>query len=199
MSIKVDVGTPPRDYEDWTTIQVRFHRFADLSTTRGAEIESPAFSCFGHQWALVLCPGGSTIPESPEGCVAVNFCWKSPTYSSSIKIQYGYGVRDKDYKEADGSDKFVHDSTFSQKFAPVDTETSAFTRWITPDFAKRSNLMNALVGGTLVIEVRMKHTSDKPVTQFIPSNPITKNVLKKFMHEESADVVFEVDNGSCQR
>jgi len=30
------------------------------------------------------------------------------------------------------------------------------------------------------------------ITQFIPTNPINKNVLKLFMNEETADVVFEV-------
>ena len=34
--------------------------------------------------------------------------------------------------------------------------------------------------------------TNKSITQFIPSNPINKNVLKLFMNEETADVVFEV-------
>jgi len=186
MSIKVDVGTPPKNYEEWETIQVRFHGFADLSTTRGEEIESPAFSCFGHQWALVLCPGGSTIPESPEGCVAVNFCWKSPTYSGSIKIQYGYGVRNKNYKEATlKSDTFGNVRKGPTRRCLVGTSVK--------NFAKRSTLINSLVEGTLVIEIRMRQVStDKPIIQFIPSNPINKNVLELFMDEDTADVVFEV-------
>ena len=37
------------------------------------------------------------------------------------------------------------------------------------------------------------------ITQFIPTNPFNKNVLELFMNEESADVVFEVNNESfCQ-
>jgi len=59
--------------------------------------------------------------------------------------------------------------------------------------------MELLVQGTLVIEVRVKLSSiDKSSIQFIPSNPINKNVLKLFMDEETADIVFEVDNESCQ-
>ena len=51
MSIKVDVGTPPDGLsDDWTTTVICFHGFADLSTTRDECVESPEFSCFGHQW-----------------------------------------------------------------------------------------------------------------------------------------------------
>ena len=184
MSIKVDVGTPPNGYEEWTTIQVRFHGFADLPTTRGGEIESPAFSCFGHQWELVLCPGGSTYPESPEGYVAVKFRRKS-TYSSSIKIQYGFGVRDAECKEV------VHRKAETDTFGPV--KGYCLVGSCVKKFAKRSTLINALTEGTLIIEVRMRQVStDKPIIQFIPSNPINKNVLELFMDEDTADVVFEV-------
>ena len=41
MSIKVDVGTPPSNFEDWTTAEVRFHGFADLTTERDEPVESP--------------------------------------------------------------------------------------------------------------------------------------------------------------
>ena len=48
------------------------------------------------------------------------------------------------------------------------------------------------------MEVRMKLPStDKSVTQFIPTNPLCKNVRKLFMDEETADVVFEVYDGNC--
>jgi len=36
-------------------------------------------------------------------------------------------------------------------------------------------------------------STGKSITQFIPSNPIHKNVLELFMNEETADVVFEVE------
>ena len=51
--------------------------------------------------------------------------------------------------------------------------------------------MNVLIDGSLVVEVRMKSTSTESITQFIPTNPINKNVLKLFMNEESSDIVFE--------
>jgi len=181
MSIKVDIGIPPEGSKEWSTALFRFHGFANLPTTRGVSVSSPNFSCFGHQLALRLYPGGSNT--SSEGFVAVQLVNKSNT---SIKIQYGYSVRDANGKEV------VHKAYVdNREFGPSNARCFK-------NFSKRSTIMNSLVGGSLVIELRMKTVStDKSITQFIPSNPINKNVLKKFMDEESADVVFEVDNGCC--
>ena len=65
------------------------------------------------------------------------------------------------------------------------------------NFAERSSLMGSLINGTLVIEVRMRLDLDQSdtistTTQYVPANPITKNILKLFNDEETADVVFEV-------
>ena len=76
--------------------------------------------------------------------------------------------------------------------------------WGTRDFAKRSTILYALEDGTLTIDVRMKRVT--PVARaptptepsFIPSNPLGKNILKKFDHEESADLVFEVVGDGMQ-
>ena len=187
MSLNViDVGTPPDGIsEGWTTTVVRFHGFADLTATRGDAVKSPEFSCFGHQWSLKLYPGGRV--NSPEGRVAVALSNRS---NSSIKIEYGYSVRNADGKEV------VHYKLQASEFAPPG---SGHSGWCTDSFAKRSKLMESLVNGSLVIEVRMKSTStDKSITQFIPTNSLCKNVINKFMDEETADVVFEVDNGNCQ-
>jgi len=184
----VDVGTPLDGLnDDWTTTVVRFHGFANLSTTRGEKVQSPEFSCFGHQWTLKLYPGGRA--SSPEGYVAVALANRS---NSSIKIQWGCSVRNADGKE------LVHKKSYTNVFDAV--SDGAGTSWYYHgNFAKRSKLMDSLVQGSLVIEVRMKSTStDKSITQFIPKNPIHKNVINKFMDEETADVIFEVDNGSCQ-
>jgi len=187
MSIELDLGTPPNGFKDWTTALVRFHGFADLTTARGEYVESPEFSCFGHQWVLSVYPGGSE--NSGEGFVSVGIVNKSNT---SIKIQWGFSVRDADGKEV------AHCKSQTNDFSAL--SNSPKNTWGYTDFAKRSTLMDILVQGSLVIEVRMKSTStDKSITQFIPTNPLTKNVLQKFMDEESADVVFEVDDSeSCQ-
>ena len=80
--------------DDWTTTVVRFHGFANLSTTRGEYVTSPEFSCFGHQWVLRLYPGGNAT--SQQGYVAVSLINCSNT---SIKIQHGYIVRNAEGRE----------------------------------------------------------------------------------------------------
>ena len=185
MSIKVDVGTPPEGFKEWTTVDIRYHGFANLPTTREDYVESPEFSCLGHQWVLKLYPGGAY--DSTEGFVAVELVNVS---DKSIKVQYGYSVRNADDKEV------VHDTTDIDEFGASGGDDNA---WFLNNFAKRSTLMESLVEGSLVIEVRMKCMStDKSITRFIPTNPLSKNVLQKFNDEESADVVFEVDNGSLE-
>jgi len=178
MSIKVDVGTPPEGYKEWTTALVHFHGFANQSTTRGEEVVSPKFSCFGHQWSLIIYPGGEE--DSDEGCVSLGLINRS---NASIGIQWSFSVRNADCKEV------VHYPPQTNEFNP------GINSWVAHDFAPRSTLLDLLVQGSLIVEVRMKPTStDKSITQFIPTNPIYKNVLQKYMDEESADVVFQVDN-----
>ena len=177
---RVDVGTPPEKFEGWTTINLCFHGFANLTTTKDQSVVSPEFSCFCHQWVLRIYPGGEE--DSPEGCVAVELSNRS---NNSIKIEYGFSVRDANGKEV------VCCKPETQEFdAYVDDGDNA--RCI-PAFAQRSTVMDLLVQGSLVIEVRMKLPSTgNNVTQFIPTNPINKNVLDSFNEEETADVVFEI-------
>eukprot|EP00581_Thalassiosira_minuscula_P000476 CAMPEP_0183746370 /NCGR_PEP_ID=MMETSP0737-20130205/66722_1 /TAXON_ID=385413 /ORGANISM="Thalassiosira miniscula, Strain CCMP1093" /LENGTH=278 /DNA_ID=CAMNT_0025982065 /DNA_START=705 /DNA_END=1541 /DNA_ORIENTATION=- len=60
--------------------------------------------------------------------------------------------------------------------------------------------MEGLIDGALVVEVQMRKIeltgTNVPPSQFIPENPLCKNVLKRFMDEESADVLIEVGSGS---
>ena len=182
----IDVGTPPdgSTSEGWTTTMVRFHGYVNLPTTRNVRIGSHEFSCFGHQWRIDIYPGG--VDNSIEGYVAIQLSNKSNT---SIKIQWGYSVRDANGKEVE------YHKPQSFEFAANGEDDD---NWGS-NFAKRSTIMNALVEGSLVIEVRMKTTStNKPITQFIPTNPLCKNVLELFMDEESSDVVFEVNSGTSQ-
>ena len=187
----VDVGTPSKDLKGWQTTEVRFNGFADLSRTTLTYVPSPEFSCFGHQWTLEFYPGG--YGNATDGFSSVFLANRSPT---GIEIQWGCSVRDADCKEV------VHDITRKNKFGARGSDCSdgCPDKMCSLEFAKRSKLMNSLVRGSLIIEVRMKPMStNKSITQFIPSNPSNKNVLKLFMNEESADVVFEVDDSkSCQ-
>ena len=176
----MDVGTAPNGFEDWATKNLRwtttvvcFHGFADLTTTRGESVISPEFSCFGHRWQLYIYPGGEV--DSDEGDVAIEL--ENVTPNTTLNIQYGYSVRD-----ANGKEVAQHQSETNEFSTLI-----SYSSWITSSFARRSTIMDALVKGSLVIEVRMKPTSNLSTYQLVPTNPINKNVLKKFMHEETAD------------
>jgi len=183
MSIALDVGTPPEGYKEWTHALVRFHGFANLPITRDEYVESPEFSCFGHQWVLKLYPGGRD--NSDEGYVAIGIVNRSNT---SIKIQYCYSVRDADGKEV----MYGTQAQAIKEFGACGSEDN--NARCKSNFALRLELLESLVDGALVIEVRMKSTTTtgKSITQFIPTNPFNKNVDKLFMDGETADVLFEV-------
>ena len=179
---RVNVGTPSVSLSGWTTTEVRFNGFADLPSTRNDYVMSLRFSCLGHQWSLILYPGGEE--QSREGYVAVALFNMT---NKDIKIQYGLSVRDANGKEV------VYDKSINE-FGALDSEINSSCACCTHNFATRSTIKDLLVLGSLVIEVRMKFPStDNKPTQFIPKNPINKNVLELFMDEETADVVFEVE------
>lgn len=173
----VDVGTPPTtgySYEEQKTVEVHFHEFARLSER--TSFESRKFACFGRRWVLQIYPGGDE--DSDPGKVAVFLRHCSP---GSIDLEYGFSVKNSDGKQMahwEDEDYFEGKSDYFGN----------------SDFAKHSKMLYALVEGTLIIEVSMKliEATDTPVPPFIPENPLCKNILKKFMHEKSADVFFEV-------
>ena len=178
----VDIGTPPDGLQGWDIAQVRLHGFADLSTERGEEVDSPEFTCIGQLWRVAVYPGGDE--DSADGMIAV-YLWNQS--DEPIEIEYFFSVRDSTSEE-------VARSVLERDiFAPFGEEDNNDSRGV--DFTHRSTIIaEALVNGTLTVEVRMRKVdqSNTLVAPFIPKNPIYKNILNKFMDEESADVVFEV-------
>ena len=149
---------------------VRFDGFAGLPAERGECVDSEKFTCFGHEWRLELHPGGNE--NSDEGMVSV-YLFKEP--EKSINIEYCICVKD----------------CVDHKMIPsiFDTLGRGYK-----NYALRSKIMDSLVDGALVIEVRMKLVDPTPKSQpFIPENPSACKIIQgMFMDEESADVVFEV-------
>lgn len=181
----VDVGTPPSGFHSQETSLIRFHGFAALPTTRGLVILSPGFTCFGRQWCLSLYPGGKDISASGDGRVSVFLHLLS---NETLNICCGFTVKD------------VADQTVARAVRNSKILFSPDKGWGYTEFVKRSKLTNALVRGALVIEVRLvlmekKFLSSAP---FIPKNPFHGIMLKIFMDEESADVVFKVADGDQQ-
>ena len=187
----VDVGTPPLSLSkdnEWEIINVQYHGFENLTVVRGEAVLSPEFTCFGHQWRLRLYPGGST--KSEDGMVSIFLSNRS---NKSIKMQYGFSIKNRGSKAGwsgfvskDEGYEFAARGTRDVNNKKIDSGGSR-------NFCTRTAIINALVDGTLIIEIRMRNVGETTTTSpFIPDNPISKNILSKFMDEESADVVFEV-------
>jgi len=84
----VHVGTPPSAFQDWETVNVYYHNFADLGDgdcDGDGFVKSPLFSCLGHQWCLwfgldEVAPGGEEniwlalfLEKKSCGDIAFNF------------------------------------------------------------------------------------------------------------------------------
>jgi hypothetical protein len=80
-------GTPSPQFQEWETIQVYCHGFADLSTARGVRADSPEFTCLGNRWSLRIYPGGSI--GARDDYVTIYLTNRS---DKSINILYGLGV-----------------------------------------------------------------------------------------------------------
>ena len=189
----VNVGTPPTTEEatlETAKLEVHFHNFRNLSSTNDVSVKSPKFTCFGRQWKLQLYPGGDCQSDSGKSAVYLHY------YSNGgVEIDYILTV-----KNGGGRQIALHHED-NERFDFKDYDGTC-------DFSKRSRLIDALVDGTLIIEVSMtliEKWGDTSVPPFVPKNPIVQNILMKFMDEETADVSFEVGSagekgrGECKR
>ena len=119
----------------------------------------------------------------------------------AIDISYGFSVNDGDGKQVvcidDGDDGKISSisSAGPVSFGPVGAVNSG--KGI-HDFALRSELISALIDGTLVIEVRMKLSiPPKSVpAPYIPENPVAKMIQGIFLDVKYSDIVFEVGGGN---
>ena len=167
------------------TFEVRFDGFADLPTRKADDnfVDSPEFTCFGHRWFLRVHPGGNIL--SDDGKVAVFLRHES---DGSIEVRPSFTVKQSRSKVAAYLDLGMYNYP-----SPAPGNLNA---WGVPNFASRSTLIGALHEGSLFIEVQMRQPkpTNPPSQPFVPENPLCKNILNKFMDEESADVMFEVSS-----
>ena len=108
--------------------------------------------------------------------------------NKSITLQYGFSVVKNEGFETQWIGKV---SKKENEFAASGTlfgDTEGLV-----NFYKLALIEN-LVDGTLIIEVRMKQTAKS--TLFIPENPLTKIILNMFNNEEMSDIMFEIGNNT---
>lgn len=156
--------------------------------TKPNRLNSLAFGC---KWRLDLFPGGSE--RAAPGMVFIYICSRSIP-NEHIDIDFFFSVRGPSGKEV------AYCETERFTFAAPTNINSGHWDWGEPNFEHNYNILEkALVEGALTIEVRMRlHEPNVPPSQFIPENPLCNNILKMFMDEESADVIFEVGCDSQQ-
>lgn len=112
----------------------------------------------------------NSAPTTPEGC-------------SKVNVDFTFGVKGSDGKDV---------SNCSQKFEShvfADVENT----WGFHNFASRSDILKALVEGTLLVEVRMRRNDAVEEMPFVAENPLRKLMLKLLNDEDSSDVIFEVE------
>ena len=138
---KIDVGTPPSSLSlsndnEWESIEVHYHDFENLTTTRDEAVVSSEFTCFGHKWRLKLYPGGNTTLVE-DGMVSIALHNQS---DRSITVQYGYSIKHKgrkvkcDFLSKDEGSEFAARGT-------RDANNQIFDGWVRPNFWKRSQII----------------------------------------------------------
>ena len=163
----VDVG--------WKLIEVRFDGFEE-----GGEVLSSEFTCFGRHWCVRVYPD-----SFEDGMVSIGLHNLS---NQSVTLQYGFSVVKNKGFQTQWNGKV---SKKENEFAPgtLFGDTPALV-----NLHKRP-LVENLVDGTLIIEVRMRQMKQTAKsTLFIPENPLTKIILNMFNNEETSDIEFEVGN-----
>ncbi len=160
----------------WKSFHFNLQNFKDLTTTKDHCVETPEFSCNGHQWYLDIYPGGDDTAD--EGYVSIFLHLRS---EGNIAINYELSIIDKFGKKRE---TLLH----TQSFEGVGKGYG----W--PDFIKRSFILDESKNildsdGTLTVAVSIK---EEPSTVFVPKNPLLNMIQGMVLNEDTADVCFEV-------
>ena len=216
MSMIHNIGTPPQESNCWSCNEFRFHNFADL-TYRG--YRTPNFECLGHRWIVILWPHGHSnqgtsvflwcrgnddkddsgtdgLPITHDDDYGDEDIERAPLeLINSIDIDFGITIRDSNGKEV-----VNRVSKFDPRLPDdTDPEWENYDTYGWQIFSPREKLLDACVNGSLIVEVRMKERNPVvtlPPPEYVHNNPISKNILKLFGDEDTADVVFEVSTTS---
>lgn len=139
----------------------------------GHDVKSSKFSCFGHEWRLDVCPGGTY--DSSDGMVAVYL--ERTSEGKGLKIKHSFEI--EDVKKGLIKDSVIH--RMHHEYADEDDS------WGVSNFISRDDLLEEnLDEGALTVYVSMQ------LAEFIPNNPASSIILKLFEDEKSVDVVFGV-------
>ena len=163
---------------------ITFDNFEDLPSEKEQEVVSSEFSCFGNQWRIILCPGGHKYSEDGMVALFLERCseGKKLAIKFSLAVVYAHNGEEKDMSKLskynfhfDGNNWGTHDFCFRKQIIGSDEGDKGY-----------------LEEGALTIHVNMQ------LDQFIPKNPALSIMLKLFNDENSADIVFEIEETQKQ-
>lgn len=175
------MGAPSPGFQfHWVTTKVIYHRFRDVREENGGA-RSGQICLLGHQWELKISPQGTETSGSDQLTTSI---FLKHVSQSTIDIEFGVAIKDiNDYQVAGGVSSTMKNRFFAQSEAGYHK------------FMSYQKVLNYLVDGSLVVELRMKRAGAH-ISPFIPENPSRCQTIQSlFMDESSADVVFYAGNG----
>ena len=172
----------------WQTFEITFD---DIKSTQGPIAISPAFKCLGYKWNVEILTCDDEVLNSLCGAGIVRFYLRRKDISSIATPKIIWSIAPIEDSHEHGYASSMGHTDYSGKF--ITNEQRQCRQIFRPP-------MNN--DGSLTVEVRMRLANDEgrgdttaAEKLIIPENPLAKNILSKFMDEESADIVFEVIEG----
>ncbi|KAL7451318.1 hypothetical protein ACHAWC_003144 [Mediolabrus comicus] len=167
----------------WHSFHFNVPNFKDLPTTRDHYVETPLFTCNGHEWDLRIYPGGDD--DAPEGFVSIDLFHQS---EGSITANYEVMIIDKFGKKKEGRKTTDSFEGMGHGFG----WRNVILRSDILDESK--NILDS--DGTLTVGVSMKEESS---TVFVPKNPLLKTIRRMFLGEDTADLCFEFRSADAKK
>jgi uncharacterized small protein (DUF1192 family) len=174
----VHVGNPPKEWDGWESHLVHFHNFASLPSGKGECVMSPEFRGFGHEWRVLIFPGGHSKAKAGNISFYIHHCSRS-----DFSVQFHFSIKNK------SGGAVAERSLSPHKF--VGGKSSGWHDFSDHDVITNDDVLN---NGSLTVEVRIKPVEGDLCRNFIPKNPFVRNMLLLFLDEETADMSFEVES-----
>jgi hypothetical protein len=176
--IHVRSPNPKAPFEDW--VQVNFHNFKDLPSEKNELVRSSNFMCAGHEWNLMLYPGGGN--NAQDGMVSV---YLFSELTSRIAVAFEIILK----KKCGGNFQVLKEET-------IEFPNEDGTNWGWHNFVSRQQILDNSTGvldhGTVTFEVRIRPHSDYYCRGTKPGPTLSENIFTLFADEGSADVAFDV-------
>ncbi|KAL7456982.1 hypothetical protein ACHAWC_008440 [Mediolabrus comicus] len=161
----------------WKSFQFDVKFFKDLPATKNHCVSTPKFSCNGHDWDLMIYPGGDE--DADEGWVSIYLHHRSEgSITASFELTILDKLRNQNTRKAatssfEGMGKGVGWSNFVTRPYILD---------------KSKKILDS--DGTFTVGVSMK---EEPSEVFVPKNPLLKTIQGMFLDRATADVYFEFE------